>query len=279
MKSKTVGAAAVAAVAAMAMAGTALAADTMLDPFTQTELDSGWDAELTQLTFPSDGVTSVTAFGRTNVARIGVDHENPTTAGDTTGVLRNEGIITVPPRDFGLAVQVDLYVDPAWENHATQVGVRVYGDDGGFRSGWVGGIEFVNSDGYTGWRTLSAAEGPQPVATPVAYGQWVTLSITLDPTGGDNYEYTGGEYSYAIDGVHVGEAAGPETHIREVLLNHFNFGGLQMPIDIASYAAYWHAGLTEIDSKDQCRDGRWEASGFKNQGQCIKFVNTGQDSR
>lgn len=41
------------------------------------------------------------------------------------------------------------------------------------------------------------------------------------------------------------------------------------------------AGLfdPEVKSKDECKDGAWEAEGFKNQGQCIKFVNTGKDSR
>jgi len=29
-------------------------------------------------------------------------------------------------------------------------------------------------------------------------------------------------------------------------------------------------------SKDQCKNGGWKAFGFKNQGQCIKFVNTGK---
>jgi hypothetical protein len=33
------------------------------------------------------------------------------------------------------------------------------------------------------------------------------------------------------------------------------------------------------ESKDDCKKGGWEAFGFKNQGQCIKFVNTGMDSR
>jgi YVTN family beta-propeller protein len=27
-------------------------------------------------------------------------------------------------------------------------------------------------------------------------------------------------------------------------------------------------------SKDQCKNGGWKAFGFKNQGQCIQFVNT-----
>lgn len=33
------------------------------------------------------------------------------------------------------------------------------------------------------------------------------------------------------------------------------------------------------DDKDDCKDGGWAAYGFRNQGQCIRFVNTGKDSR
>lgn len=32
-------------------------------------------------------------------------------------------------------------------------------------------------------------------------------------------------------------------------------------------------------SKRQCKNGGWEAFGFKNQGQCVRFVETGKDSR
>jgi hypothetical protein len=32
-------------------------------------------------------------------------------------------------------------------------------------------------------------------------------------------------------------------------------------------------------SKDECKKGGWEAFGFENQGQCIRYVNTGKDSR
>lgn len=37
--------------------------------------------------------------------------------------------------------------------------------------------------------------------------------------------------------------------------------------------------VSDPSSKDDCKDGGWAAFGFSNQGQCIKFVNTGQDSR
>lgn len=32
-------------------------------------------------------------------------------------------------------------------------------------------------------------------------------------------------------------------------------------------------------TKDHCKNGSWENFGFKNQGQCVRFVNTGKDSR
>jgi hypothetical protein len=32
-------------------------------------------------------------------------------------------------------------------------------------------------------------------------------------------------------------------------------------------------------SKEDCRDGGWQAQGFANQGQCIRYVETGKDSR
>lgn len=37
--------------------------------------------------------------------------------------------------------------------------------------------------------------------------------------------------------------------------------------------------LADAQTKDDCKDGGWEDFGFRNQGQCIRFVNTGQDSR
>jgi hypothetical protein len=48
---------------------------------------------------------------------------------------------------------------------------------------------------------------------------------------------------------------------------------------VFDYTAYWHAGVEEIDAREQCKDGGWEDAGFRNQGQCLRFVNTGQDSR
>lgn len=37
--------------------------------------------------------------------------------------------------------------------------------------------------------------------------------------------------------------------------------------------------LPDAQVKDDCKNGGWELYGFKNQGRCIQFVNTGKDSR
>ena len=38
-------------------------------------------------------------------------------------------------------------------------------------------------------------------------------------------------------------------------------------------------GSGDPEDKDECKDGGWEGLGFKNQGKCIQFFNTGKDSR
>ena len=37
--------------------------------------------------------------------------------------------------------------------------------------------------------------------------------------------------------------------------------------------------VLSIENKDQCQAGDWEAAGFRNQGQCVRYVETGRDSR
>ena len=37
--------------------------------------------------------------------------------------------------------------------------------------------------------------------------------------------------------------------------------------------------LPDVQSKDECKDGGWGAFGFSNQGQCVRFIETGKDSR
>lgn len=38
-------------------------------------------------------------------------------------------------------------------------------------------------------------------------------------------------------------------------------------------------GANDPTSKEDCKRGGWQQFGFRNQGQCVRFVNTGKDSR
>ena len=224
-------------------------------------------------------MTSVSQFGRDNVARIGID-SNETALGT---FQRTEGIKTVGSQNFGTAVQVDLYVDPDWQDNATRAGFWVVGDDGaGARDNLFGILEFVNLEPSTsgisaqgnheGWRFWDSTIGWTNLPTPFTYGEWVTLGIELDPTAQ--------MYNYYINGELVATAAGGENFIRELFLNSYNYGLDEFPsLGNDTYAAHWHVGSLSPESQEDCKNGGWEDFGFRNQGQCIAFVNTGRDTR
>ncbi|MEX0930720.1 MAG: hypothetical protein WDZ68_00325 [Candidatus Paceibacterota bacterium] len=272
---------------AFGIAGIALASNHFVspDPFTQTELDNNWEADRQ---FPSDGASSTSAFGRDDVARIGID-STETAPGN---FQRTEGIKTVGDKNFGDAVEVDLYLDPDWEDNATRAGFWVVGDDGdenttgtASRDDFYGILEFVNNElcdvedctnqsnitDHEGWRFWDSVNGWTDLATDFTYGEWVTLGIELD---------TDAEvYNFYINGDLVGSGPGGENFIRELFLNSYNYGLDTFPnLGNDSYAAHWHV-WSNPEAKDECKDGGYEAFGFSNQGRCIQFVNTGMDSR
>ncbi len=247
--------------------------------FTQSALNSDWKADRT---FPTGGVTSVAAFGRSDVARLGIDNTNAASG----TFYRTEGIKTVDAQNFGQSVHVDLYIDPAWEHTAVRAGFWVVGDDGaGARDDWFGILEFVNLEpsasgdsaqgDHTGWRYWESGVGWTNLPTPFAYGTWVTLGIDLDTDAG--------EYQYFINGNLVATAKGGENFIREMFLNSYNYGldGFTN-LNNDSYAAHWHGGLSSPTSKDECKKGGWQTlvradgTGFNNQGDCVSYVNTGK---
>jgi hypothetical protein len=219
------------------------------------------------------------------VARIGIDsaetHQNT--------FRRTEGIKTVGEQNFGDRVQVDLYVDSDWADKAVRAGFWVVGDDGeGNRDELFGIIEFVHLEPSTsgesaqgdheGWRFWTSPVGWTDVETPFTYGEWHTLEIelrTVEP-----------QYLFYVNGEQIGEGPGGVNFIRELFLNSYNYGQDEFPnLSNDSYAAHWHVGVEDDEPpaepvvKDDCKQGGFAAFGFRNQGQCIRYVNTGQDSR
>ncbi|MEX0895428.1 MAG: hypothetical protein WDZ94_00640 [Patescibacteria group bacterium] len=264
--------------------GVVSASSHLLEPFTQTELDTNWEADRA---FPTDGVTSVSDFGRDDVARIGIDSSE--TAPGT--FQRTEGIKTVGDQNFGTEVQVDLYVDSDWQDSAVRSGFWVVGDNdttatgSAARDNWFGIIEYVNlepadsgdsaADDHQGWRFWDSTNGWTEVAHPVTYDEWATLKIVLDTDAQ--------EYHYFINDDQIGTGPAGEHFIREIFLNSYNYGLDSYPnLNSDSYAAHWHVGVEAQTptSKDDCKKGGWmnlvdeDGNQFKNQGQCVSSVAT-----
>ncbi len=220
------------------------AATAKLDEFTQSELDTNWEPDRQA---PSDGVTSVVAFNRDNVARIGID-----SSATQPGLFqRTEGIKSANPQNYGEGLQVDLYIDPDWQDKAVRAGFWVVGYNGdGGRDNLFAILEFVNNEpcfepdctnaanitDHEGWRTWNSETGWTDRPTAFQYGEWVTLGIELDAANE--------LYHYSLNGVEIGTAPGGQHYIYEAFLNSYNYGEDSFPtLSSADYAAHWHAGL------------------------------------
>ncbi|MGH8911186.1 MAG: PEP-CTERM sorting domain-containing protein [Acidimicrobiia bacterium] len=99
-------------------------------------------------------------------------------------------------------------------------------------------------------------------------------------TSGDPHPIVIGDFIY--DGVSVDSRNIADPVVEERTFNagstaevHLALGGER------DWDFDWVTFEVEPDasSKDDCKDGGWADFGFKNQGQCIRFVQTGNDSR
>ena len=232
------------AIATLSVGLSAQVEDDLLGPFTPGEVAT-WAQDRT---FPTGLFESVTAFGRNDVARLGIVSADVSPAGV---FYRTEGVQKADT--FGDAVQVDLYLDPAWQNNATRAGVWVFDQNLPDTSAY-GIIEFANlesaeTDFGTGWGPNSEpfegfriwdSEAPVVMVNlpnvAFTYGEWVTFRIELDTSDPAHV------YRYFINGVEVYHevSAGDAAVISQVLLESFNFGANTFPtLETADYAAHW----------------------------------------
>jgi hypothetical protein len=70
-------------------------------------------------------------------------------------------------------------------------------------------------------------------------------------------------------------------------LSAFNGRSVRLRFAEVDNQFFFNAGVDDVSviaqidptDKEQCKNGGWENFGFKNQGQCVRFVETGKDSR
>lgn len=249
--------------------------------FTQSELDTNWGPDRRE---PTGGYSSLSAFGRANVAQINIDTSKASFYPgdiDTQNYYSIEGIKTPKGpaenfdagKNFGQAVEVDLYLDPAWTGNAVRAGLWAVGDNGSggtsAASDPFGIVEFANIDNYTGFRYYTD-DGYVEVPGFTGYGKWVTLKVTLNPATQ--------KYTLSVNGALVGSipSAAHSTYLRNVILNQKNFGTVpQQSLNENNYSVHWSGVLATATSKEQCKNEGWKSYvAYKNQGDCVSHVTT-----
>lgn len=99
-------------------------------------------------------------------------------------------------------------------------------------------------------------------------------SQVLSENGGDNYNPA------VTDGLYPYTCVNNESETLTILANEYVevrmvFGAEEDErFDWTRFEV-----LPDAQAKDDCKNGGWEAFGFKNQGQCVRYVETGGDSR
>ena len=173
---------------------------------------------------------------------------------------------------------------------------------GGAFAGHNGAV--VTEDVNTCEPTTISATIADPDGTHIVSNMWLTVddgdSVQTDiiPVDGSNLNFEVGPFG-SDKTVSWNVFGGGERSYDQPLWN--GFGTASFSADIGDYAAdvggfsWVIAGVDDPnpfvnwnevevtgcapEAKDECKDGGWAGFGFRNQGQCIRFVNTGQDSR
>ena len=142
------------------------------------------------------------------------------------------------------------------------------------------GVELATGDEISFAYELDGATcgGGQPrIFVEVGGTYYNTFDGNPDGCGDDGIGATSGTVTYVYDG-----PDGTIGHAGIVFDNVSDRGVASVTdVEIGDHKLDLsdHEGSGDPTTKDDCKRGGWEDHGFRNQGQCIRFVNTGQDSR
>jgi hypothetical protein len=133
-----------------------------------------------------------------------------------------------------------------------------------------------------GWAHFNVLDASMPGEVTI---QFVStrgfLSCFEYRTDGDTSQSTGANYNPAItDGLYPFVCVNNSTATRTFTANEYV--EIRMVFGAEEDERFNWTRVDVIPSpatKDDCMKGGWEAFGFSNQGQCIRYINTGVDSR
>lgn len=239
-------------------------------PFTSDEL-TNWSPDRTT---PSGRYSSVSYGGRDDVLQMGVVGANRSTSGSfyyTEGLQRQ---LPIGPD----AIKADLFVDSSWLDTDVRAGLWGVGHDSVGAVSAYPIVEFTTAgaDDFTGWRSWDGVNGGWTNLTAVPYvsGSWNTLAIVFNDETDEFDVYINGTLA-------ISSLADVSVEVGAVILNQFNYGSESLDYSVrwSNFAFGDVTTITNPVSKDECKNNGWAAFGFRNQGLCIQYVNTGKDSR
>ena len=210
-----------------------------------------------------DGIAAVDANGDLTITRtsgtgdveLHVNRIAPTSGGDSFINANGTPWILVSYLDNGESRGVDFFIDD--EIHPLNPRLQ------------AGSLFSCSGLGYVrygpGTEEIVFAEGCDPSTR--AAGQAHTIYVGQRADGTIDYNFDGIWYSSTF----LKDNTGP-FDFNDVYLRLRGASGTSATFTDFQY------GDNHISSKDDCKGGGWQDYGpvFKNQGQCIKFVNTGE---
>lgn len=263
-------------VAALIFASGAMAAEIM--PSFAT-LPAGWTTDRYE---PASFANVGTYQGHSNTLGIGIDASTGWAARpgyqNTFYNTQGRGYQFSPVAGPGSVLSADLYIPASWGNAANgNVRTDMWGvmlDSSSAISAYpiIGFTNYGGAPRLRVWDDVIWVD----LATPISYNTWHRFSIELLADSTINY-YVNGALVYSD------LATGSSVAFSSVIMQAYNFDDPSIAGAIlAPYTAHWSNAFAVPSNANQCKNGGWanlyraNGTSFRNQGDCIQYVNTGR---
>lgn len=268
----------IAALAAMTFVTGAMAAGNIMPNF--ATLPAGW---MTDRYEPASFANIGTYQGHANVLGIGIDSSTGFSARSapykfTFYNTQGRKYTFSPVAGPGSFLSADLFIPASWGNAVNgNVRTDMWGTmvDSSSDVSAYPIIGFTNYGGAPRLRVFDGDTGWVNLVMPVSYNTWHNFAIELLPNSSINF-YVNGSLVY------TDMATNNSAAFKEVIMQAYNFEDPAIAgAVLAPYTARWSNAVAVPTNAQQCKNGGWmtafraDGSAFKNQGDCIQFLNTG----
>jgi hypothetical protein len=219
---------------------------------------------------PDRQAPSVTPIITPSLLTMGIDNTKANTSGD--GFFQTEGLQGRIPASQ--SIRAELYVEPAWAGNQVRAGLwGIAKSNTAADTAWPI-IEYttVGANSFTGWRVFDTMNGGWTNLQNVTAvsGQWYNLEIAFNPLTLHYDYYVKDKFVRSLPASSGADVYGKLTG---VIFNNKNFATGSHTNDYSVQWRNFQTGLRLTD-KNQCKNGGWNNTTFKNQGDCVSYFAT-----